>query len=233
MLKIFAIPFLLIFSIIFIFLTSHYVVADNTASSGYEYHHIYPQQFRAEFEKIGINIDDYTIKILKKYHIKHKAINKEWEEFFEEHKNPTKKEAEKFAIKMLKKYNFKDEKDIGVVDFYNYITKKETGESIDLSPSFFERTLDFFGAGIDKILNLFGGVVNFVIFIATIFWEKIGSFFTLIWGAISDFFARFWGAISDFFGWILEVLGDFFGWILEVLGDIITWLFINVFSSEE
>ena len=52
-------------------------------------HHIYPQAFRDEFKRIGINVDDFTITIPADKHIGANGIhtvfdwNGEWFDFFE------------------------------------------------------------------------------------------------------------------------------------------------------
>ena len=213
--KITLIFLLFLFSFVFVFSIVHSGKASQYVPAEYEYHHIYPQQFRSEFEKMGINIDKYTIKILKKYHKNHKAINKSWEEFFAKHKNPTKAEVEEFAKAMLKKYNFGGEKDIGKIPFYNYLTRTKTGEFIDMAPSFFTKILDFFGE--------FKGAINDISVAIGIFfaWDTISSIFTWIGGGIVSAWTAIWGAmlavgggIVDFFVSVGAIIIGFFAMIL-------------------
>jgi RHS repeat-associated protein len=71
-------------------------------------HHIFPQQRRADFLRIGIDVDKYTITISAKKHINlHSGgnYNWEWEEFFHgEGANPTYNGAFDFAMELLYEY---------------------------------------------------------------------------------------------------------------------------------
>ena len=209
------ISFLFLLSFLFVFSTRCYAEASQYIPLKYEYHHIYPQQLRAEFEKIGINIDNYTIKILKKYHQNHKAINKSWEEFFAEHKNPTEAEAKKFAVAMLRKYNFKSKYDVGRIAFYNYITRKETGEFIDLTPNFFIR-----------VLNFFGGIKGLVFY----FLNVIGTFLLSIIGKVIVVLKSAMSAARDAFVWLRAYVGDALGWVKAYIGDILEFVFDWIIS---
>lgn len=71
-------------------------------------HHIFPQQRRADFLKIGIDVDQYTITISARKHMRlHSGgnYNWEWEEFFHgEGAKPTYDSAFKFAMDLLFEY---------------------------------------------------------------------------------------------------------------------------------
>ncbi|MDF2788859.1 MAG: hypothetical protein K0S80_1957 [Neobacillus sp.] len=81
-------------------------------------HHIYPQEFRKWFKKMGIDIDDYTIKLDTTTHLKgvhgngldimEGKWNKKWREFRERNSDASKSEAKKFAKKLLKEYGLDD-----------------------------------------------------------------------------------------------------------------------------
>ena len=60
-------------------------IAEARNISDIELHHIFPQQFRSDFERIGINIDDSTIKIPKQLHqtIHSSGWNNKWQTYFQ------------------------------------------------------------------------------------------------------------------------------------------------------
>jgi len=73
----------------------------NVAPSFYgdeeELHHRLPREFRYRFEKAGINIEDYTMRLPRGLHRLtpdniHPKYNAAWDQFFEKHPEPTKEE---------------------------------------------------------------------------------------------------------------------------------------------
>ncbi len=65
-----------------------------------EIHHVFPQQFRGEFERMGIDIDQYGLALTKETHrgvggLHSSGWNKKWFAFFTDNKNPTEKQAMK------------------------------------------------------------------------------------------------------------------------------------------
>jgi RHS repeat-associated protein len=81
-------------------------------------HHIFPQAFRNQFARMGINIDKFTLKIPSKLHsFLHaqgdKAFpggvwNGAWKDFFKMNPNATIEDAYKFAAELMTKYGLSD-----------------------------------------------------------------------------------------------------------------------------
>jgi RHS repeat-associated protein len=84
-------------------------------------HHIFPQDFRKLFEKVGINIDEHTVEVSQGVHLKGlhgkgsfvgpgnkmlpaKKWNNAWKEFFAQNPNPTAKEVYQFAGHLMDIY---------------------------------------------------------------------------------------------------------------------------------
>lgn len=70
------------------------------------YHHIYPQQYRGFFEGLGINIDQWTVAVDEKIHLKYihseSKWNEMWKAWIEEHEGEvTADEVLKFGRKSL------------------------------------------------------------------------------------------------------------------------------------
>src|SRR5262249_36687207 len=74
------------------------------------FHHVFPQQFWREFEKIfarsGESIHDYTIEIPESLHQSiHPEWNYEWEDFFASRSRlPSAAEVKDFASEMVNRY---------------------------------------------------------------------------------------------------------------------------------
>jgi hypothetical protein len=68
-------------------------------------HHVFPQQFRQEFGKLGIDIDRYTLQMPQGVHseIHSMGWNADWEEFLAG--GPTAAEAYDFAANMMHEYD--------------------------------------------------------------------------------------------------------------------------------
>src|SRR6478736_3880494 len=66
-------------------------------------HHIFPQQYRAEFERAGIDIDEYTIEMSQDEHqaLHSNGWNQEWGDFFDETPNPSADQIRNFASELL------------------------------------------------------------------------------------------------------------------------------------
>ena len=82
-------------------------------------HHIFPQKYKPIFEKLGIDIDKYTVSLgsathLRGIHGKGTASmpgrwNERWREFFMKNPNPTTKEVYQFAGKLMDEYGINKE----------------------------------------------------------------------------------------------------------------------------
>jgi hypothetical protein len=81
------------------------------STSGKAFHHIFPQEFRDEFERMGIDIDQYTIPLDPEIHriihsggwyngVYHDMYNDEWGMWINEG-GETAEEAGKFAAEIL------------------------------------------------------------------------------------------------------------------------------------
>ena len=76
---------------------------------GQEAHHIFPQKFRSDFKKAGINIDSpiFGSWVDKNQHRGwSSAYNKEWKAFFASVKNPSMDQIVDKVIELSKKYEF-------------------------------------------------------------------------------------------------------------------------------
>lgn len=98
-----------------------------------EYHHIFPRQFREEFARQGINVDDFTIALTKK---DHRGIGKglqyvptnwndEWNQWLQTNPHFTQKDAAAKAKDMLNEAGCK-----GEFHFYDYNTKKLSNATV-------------------------------------------------------------------------------------------------------
>ena len=77
------------------------------SGKGYEAHHTLPQKYRAQFEKLGINIDEPGNVVWRKtneHRKKSRALTKEWDKFMIRKKPPTKKLVIQFRNEMEKKH---------------------------------------------------------------------------------------------------------------------------------
>jgi RHS repeat-associated protein len=69
-------------------------------------HHIFPQEFRSEFESAGIDIDEHTIEMSPEEHqqLHSNGWNQEWGDFFDENPNPSPQQIRNFATELLNEY---------------------------------------------------------------------------------------------------------------------------------
>lgn len=91
-----------------------FVSATVTAATRTNYHHIFPQQFREKFAKLGLKeIDEYTIVLPEQFHQALHAgrssgapgrYNKLWDDFFRQNPDATLDNVVDFAEKMLKDF---------------------------------------------------------------------------------------------------------------------------------
>jgi RHS repeat-associated protein len=82
-------------------------VDENAAQAGIENHHLFPQQFRDEFAKIGINIDDYIAPVAFEKHRGastgiHPEWNRRWKEYLK--RNPDKAEALRYMRRLAREF---------------------------------------------------------------------------------------------------------------------------------
>ncbi|MEK6283555.1 MAG: SpvB/TcaC N-terminal domain-containing protein [Acidobacteriota bacterium] len=89
--------------------------ATKVVKSAYQFkthlHHVFPQKFFEEFQKLGIHVDDYVMRLKFEQHIGREGVhvkgdyNGRWEDFFNaartSGKKLTKKDAEEFLIEIL------------------------------------------------------------------------------------------------------------------------------------
>lgn len=105
------------------------VISDGLA----EYHHIFPKEFRNDFLKIGIDVDDFTTVLTKRDHrgigkglqYKPKNWNQTWKDFLNTNTGITQKKVERQAKEMMIAAGCK-----GEFKFYNYTTKELSGATI-------------------------------------------------------------------------------------------------------
>lgn len=79
----------------------------------FERHHLLPQQFREQFTKAGLNIEEFTVNLPKELHrLKPGGLhtgsrnwNKQWRKFFQENPNATKSEILQHLEKMKNDFN--------------------------------------------------------------------------------------------------------------------------------
>ena len=78
-------------------------IAEACNVSAIDQHHIFPQQFRPDFERIGVNIDDYTLRIPKQLHqtIHSSGYNTQWQSCLQANHNVTKTQLISQAENML------------------------------------------------------------------------------------------------------------------------------------
>ena len=82
----------------------------NVGKSGineFENHHIFPQQFRADFKRAGINIDQFLVKLGKDVHtgVHQGGWNADWQAFLGDGGSaPSASEMFDFALEMMQKY---------------------------------------------------------------------------------------------------------------------------------
>jgi Predicted lipoprotein of unknown function (DUF2380) len=71
-------------------------------------HHIFPQQFRSQFESAGIDIDEYTVEMTQEEHqaLHSKGWNDEWGDFFDENPNASPGQIRDFAGELLNEAGF-------------------------------------------------------------------------------------------------------------------------------
>jgi hypothetical protein len=82
-------------------------------------HHIFPQKYRPNFEKLGINIDKYTVSLGQGTHLRGihgkgsfelaGKWNDKWKAFFLQNPKATAKEAYQFAGKLMDEYKLNKE----------------------------------------------------------------------------------------------------------------------------
>jgi hypothetical protein len=138
-----------------------------------EVHHVFPQQLRGEFLKIGMDVDDFGIRLTKADHrlaggLHSQQWNKQWIEFFKLNKSPSKEEVMKQAEGMLKKSGF-----IGKLAFVRYsgVDKGlKTGEIIADHSNWFLQLAEKLGTLLTALL---GGTSLGTLFLS--FFAAVGS----------------------------------------------------------
>ena len=78
----------------------------------FERHHQLPRQFRRQFERAGLNIVDYVIDLERSRHrLKPNGLhtgtdnwNKQWRDFFDEHKNPRPEEILEYLDQLRREF---------------------------------------------------------------------------------------------------------------------------------
>lgn len=119
----------ILISLIFIFIFILNVERIN-AQENNPFHHTMPQQFRDQFKKAGINIDDYTIQLEKDIHQKLHGSevewNKQWNDYLSNNPNPSKSEILSLNNKMVRDVSEMTKQK--VIQYYNYNNKQPTGE---------------------------------------------------------------------------------------------------------
>ncbi|WP_424831376.1 RHS repeat-associated core domain-containing protein [Ruegeria sp.] len=81
-------------------------------------HHLLPQQFRKQFARLGINIDDFTVALGRSTHLRGvhgKGLNglpgkwnSRWADFFSKNPSPTKSQVLEHMNKLRREYNLDD-----------------------------------------------------------------------------------------------------------------------------
>ena len=201
------------FSVFFIFILSTAWVSAQSE----HLHHIFPNEFKHIFEQLGINNDDFTIKVSASKHLtNHKAYNQNWENFLSDQntarlKNLTNTQREKELIRFAEQNLSQTQNIRGNHKFYNYSSRNQSGAKI---------------AG--QVGTLTTGAGGFLAFCS-----KIARFLIRGVGAIAAFFISIGVSIAAFFGFqvsppvgliigiiaILLLIGFiiFFMWILWVI----------------
>jgi hypothetical protein len=103
-----------------------------------EYHHLFPQAFRGDFARLGIDVDDFTIMLSKEAHrgsgggIQYSPANwnATWKKYLARNPNASETELYAQAQKMLKESGA-----AGKFDFYNYQTKQVSKAAIAGAPA--------------------------------------------------------------------------------------------------
>ena len=78
----------------------------------WHWHHLLPQEFRAQFEKAAIDIDQYLVRLDPETHLKHVhggapeggLWNQAWQDFFDKTPTPTKAQIEVQLAAMRKQF---------------------------------------------------------------------------------------------------------------------------------
>lgn len=146
-----------------------------------EIHHVFPQQFRGEFEKMGIDIDKYGIALTKETHrgvgggLHSMGWNKKWAEFFTFNKSPTESQAMKHLEVMLSESGFQGEQQF--VNYGGAANGMKTGVVVLVKSQ--NRLLQVLGSLGEKFINLFGDTTfgsSLISFLATVGVTFLGFF---------------------------------------------------------
>ena len=156
------------------------VLGELVSSGQVELHHLFPNQFRDDFARAGLNVDDFTIALSKESHRgAGKGLqyiptnwNEEWRKFLIENPNPTQRQLYNKAEQMLSNAGGR-----GEFNFYNYGTKlRSTGSLAGSSALTCMGNIKFwrfFGTIGNWLIQRFGGYKFGAILIS--FLASIGS----------------------------------------------------------
>ncbi len=121
-----------------LFIGINFLNADIVSAGLPEYHHLFPQAFRGDFGRLGIDVDDFTIVLSKEAHrgsgggIQYSPSNwnATWKKFLARNPNASQTELYVQAQKMLK-----DSGAAGKYDFYDYRTRRLSKATLAGAPA--------------------------------------------------------------------------------------------------
>lgn len=150
-------------------------IAEARDISAIDQHHIFPQQFRPDFAKIGMNIDDYTLRIPKQLHqtIHSSGYNNQWQTYFEANPNATESQIWLQVKNMLGGLGLTGRQELFK---YSQSSVQKTGEMIVKHPVWILRFAEGIG---ETFVKFFGGtgVGNVIIaFLAAVGTTVLGWF---------------------------------------------------------
>jgi hypothetical protein len=190
-----------------------------------EYHHIFPQEFGPDFKELGIDIDNFTIKLPRSEHrTHHGTYNADWGDFLEKNKSRLLSLPQASREKELLKHAEQSLSNIqnirGKFDFYKYTSGSKPRSNVKLAGNGAALTVGSGGfltfcAKIGRFFyNIGGGIIalliNLGIFVAGLFGIHLGaedSAIALIIGIVAVVLAVF-AAIGLFFfiKWLMGLL---------------------------
>lgn len=182
-------------------------------------HHIFPQQFRPDFERMGINIDDFTVRIPKQLHqtIHSSGWNNKWQTYLKANPDSTKAQLLSKVENMLGELGITGRQELFK---YSQSSVQKTGEIIVKHPVWILRFAGNIG---ETVVKWCGGtgigsvVIGFLSSVGTIVlgWFGVKADHPTLVGV---------GVLAILIGLLLSVS------ILYLTFLIYTWLFAVVIS---
>lgn len=128
-------------------------IAEARNISAIDQHHIFPQQFRPDFERMGVDIDNYTLRIPKQLHqnIHNNGYNNQWYTYLQANPSATQNELIRQAGNILGGLGLTGRQELFK---YSQASVQKTGEIIVKHPVWILRLAGNIG---ETFVKWFGG----------------------------------------------------------------------------